>query len=91
MSGFVHDSSTPLVMSHLGDGTLCRWLADARLHGDIHDACCSDCRKLGLSQKLSLAGRLAYHVTTTVSGYHALGLGHPGGRQAHLKRQETIV
>ncbi|TNN63111.1 hypothetical protein EYF80_026727 [Liparis tanakae] len=66
------------------------WLADARPHGDIHDARCSDCRELGLSQKLALAGRLADHVTASVSGYHALGLGHPGGGQAHLNRQETI-
>lgn len=78
-----------LFMSHLGDSSLCRWLANARSHGDIHGTCCSYCsrswRELGLSQKLSLAGRLAYHVTTTVSRHHALCLGHPGGRQTHLQ------
>lgn len=72
---------------HLGDCRLCGWLAHARSHGNIHGAGCSyrsSWRELCLRQKLSLVGCLADHVTTTVSGHHALGLGHPGGRHSHL-------
>lgn len=73
---------------HLGDCRLCGWLAHARSHGNIHGAGCSyrsSWRELCLRQKLSLVGCLADHVTATVSGHHALGLGHPGGRHSHLR------
>lgn len=75
---------------HLSDWSLCRRLTHSGSHSDVHGAGRShggSRRELSLRQELALVGRLAHHVSTAVTGHHALGLGHPRRRHSHLQKK----